>query len=74
MKERDLKGHEWQIQKMCTDVKDYELIIEKEKTDWECDQKRQSWKWIVSFHGSIVASGSVNSPAEAQEKAVANVP
>jgi hypothetical protein len=74
MIERDLSGQEWQVQKMCTDIQDYELTIEKQKTDWECDQKRESWKWIVSYHGSVVASGSVNNPKEAQEKAVANVP
>jgi hypothetical protein len=64
----------WEVQKMCSDVKDYELTIEKQKTDWECEQKRESWKWAVSYHGSIVASGSVNSSEEAMEKAVANVP
>lgn len=74
MIDHDLKSPEWQVQKMCTDIEDYELSIEKEKTDWECDQKKKSWKWIVSYHGSVVARGSVNTPEEAQEKAVANVP
>jgi hypothetical protein len=64
----------WQIQKLCTDIQDYELIVEKQKTDWACEQKRESWKWIVSYHGSVVSSGSVNSQEEAQNQAVANLP
>ncbi len=70
----EISGEEWEIQKICKDIKDYELVIEKQKTDWQCQQKRQSWKWLVSYHGSIVASGSCNSPAEACQRAVSNVP
>ena len=67
-------GHEWQVQKLCTDIEDYELIVEKQKNNWECEQKRESWKWVVSYHGSIVASGAVNSADEAIIRAHANVP
>lgn len=74
MDKEELNNSEWQVQKMCTDIAEYELIIEKQKTDWECDQKTESWKWIVSYHGSIVASGTVNSVEEAQAKAIANIP
>lgn len=65
---------DWTIQKMCVDVEDYELIVEKEKSHWNCEQKRESWKWLVSYHGSIVASGSQNSIEAAQELAVSNLP
>ncbi|MAS88108.1 MAG: hypothetical protein CMH30_09070 [Micavibrio sp.] len=41
--DKNNKG-EWQVQKLCTDVKDYELSIEKQKTDWQCEQRRESWK------------------------------
>lgn len=64
----------WQVQKMCTDIEDYELAIEKQKTDWECEQKRESWKWSVSYHGSIVARGAAQSPDEAMTQAYGNVP
>lgn len=64
----------WIVQKLCTDIENYELIVEKQKTHWECEQKRESWKWIVSYHGSVVASGSVNSSDEAMARAYANVP
>lgn len=64
----------WVVQKMCTDVGEYELIVEKQKAHWECEQRLESWKWIVSYHGSIVANGSVNNPDEAKIRALANVP
>lgn len=65
---------DWQIQKICTDVQDYELVAEKQKRDWNCEQTRESWKWIISYHGSVVASGSVNSAEEAKAMAMANLP
>lgn len=74
MSKLQINDDSWQVQKMCTDVKDYELSIEKQKTDWECEQRRESWKWSVSYHGSVVASGSVNSAQEAKIQAAANVP
>ncbi len=67
-------GEEWEVQKICKDINDYELSLEKQKTDWECEQKRQSWKWIVSYHGTIVASGSSSTPEEASVRATENVP
>lgn len=65
---------DWQIQKLCSDVQDYELTVEKQKQNWECEQKRESWKWSVAYHGSVVASGSVNSSNDAMAQAKANVP
>ena len=64
----------WQVEKMCSDMDEYELVIEKQKTEWHCEQKRESWKWLVSYHGSIVASGSVHSTEEAQRMALSSVP
>lgn len=69
-----MTAQEWQVQKICTDIDNYELSIEKQKTDWECSQKIESWKWSVAYHGSIIARGSVNSIEEAKEKAIANTP
>ncbi len=69
-----ISGNDWEIQKMCKDVNDYELVIERQKTDWQCEQNHECWKWLVSYHGSIVASGASNSQDEASEKAVSNVP
>jgi len=64
----------WVVQKLCTDVENYELTVEQEKNTWHCTQKRESWRWRVSYHGSIVASGSVNNLEQAKELAAANVP
>ena len=64
----------WNVQKFCTDISDYELTVEQEKTSWHCTQNRQSWKWRVAYHGSIVASGSVNDLQQAKDMALANVP
>ena len=71
---KDMTAIEWQVEKMCTDMDDYELVIEKQKTDWQCEQNRESWKWLVSYHGSIVASGAGHSTEEAQKMALSNVP
>lgn len=64
----------WQQQSLCTDIGDYELIVEKQKRDWKCEQATESWKWLVVYHGSIVASGSVNDMELAMKQAEANVP
>ncbi|MFP4314265.1 MAG: hypothetical protein ACLFR0_08055 [Alphaproteobacteria bacterium] len=70
----DAQSENWQIEKLCKDVNDYELSIEKQKTDWSCSQSYESWKWSVAFHGSIVASGLENSPDAAKEKALTSMP
>lgn len=64
----------WMVQKICTDVEDYELTIEHQKTSWTCEQSRESWKWRVAYHGSVVASGNVNDMEQAKALALANVP
>lgn len=64
----------WSTQRMCTDVGDYELIVERQKRNWECEQKSESWKWSVVYHGSVLSSSSVNDLEEAKQKALANVP
>lgn len=64
----------WKQQKLCTDVGDYELVVEQQKRDWQCEQKNESWKWMVIYHGSVTASGSVNNLDQARELAEANVP
>ncbi len=65
---------EWEAQKLCTDAGDYELLVEKQKQDWECDQPMDAWKWAVVYHGTIVASGTTNDVIEAQRIAEASVP
>lgn len=64
----------WTVQKLCTDKGDYELVIEKQKRDQNCTQKRESWRWIVNYHGAVVASGSCNDVEQAKELALGNTP
>jgi hypothetical protein len=64
----------WETQKLCTDVNKYELVVERQKSIAQCSQKKESWKWIVSFGDAIVSTGSVNDLKQAQELAIANVP
>lgn len=66
---------EWNTQKLCTDVGEYELLVEKQKIHAGCEQpNHSSWKWSVAYHGAQVASGSVNKMEDAQKAALANVP
>lgn len=34
----------WEAQRLCIDIGDYELVVEKQKQDWNCDQKMDLWK------------------------------
>jgi hypothetical protein len=65
---------EWQVQKMCTDVHEYELTIEKQKKSFHCEQPHGSWKWMVHYHGASVATGVTNDAEQAKQLALANVP
>lgn len=64
----------WVAQKLCTEAGDYELFVEKQKQDWECDEPMDLWKWAVVFHGTIVASGATRDMEDAQRIAEASIP
>jgi hypothetical protein len=64
----------WHVQKACKDINEYELVIEKQKNSAHCEQKKESWKWTVNFHGAQVASGNTNDPEAAKQLAEKNVP
>jgi hypothetical protein len=65
---------EWEAHRLCTKVGEYELFVEKQKQDWECDQPLDQWKWAVVFHGTIVASGVTADMEDAKRIAEASVP
>ncbi|MBU0859049.1 MAG: hypothetical protein KJ667_03850 [Alphaproteobacteria bacterium] len=65
---------DWTVHKACTDINDYELIVERQKSHSGCEQRREAWKWMVAIHGSVVASGVAAEMDKAQQIAVANVP
>ena len=64
----------WHIQRLCTDVGDYELVVEKQKKTWECEQKAERWRWNVVFHGTILSSGFASGQEEAKGRALSSVP
>jgi len=64
----------WQVQKVCTDINSYEITVEKQKNHWKCEQARESWKWSIAYHGSIVATGVHNDLEAAKEIALQSVP
>lgn len=64
----------WQAQKLCTDIDNYELIVEKQKANWHCQQTVESWRWSVSYHGAVVAQGLAADEAQARIFAEKNVP
>jgi hypothetical protein len=64
----------WTVQKLCTDVNDYELIIEKQKASFHCEQKVDSWRWHVSYRGAVISQGTANDQEQARELAEKNVP
>lgn len=66
--------HIWVAMKHCTDIGDYELIVEQQKTSWNCEQKVDAWKWRVDYHGAVIAQGMTDSCEKAQVYAVENVP
>ncbi len=67
-------AHVWVAMKHCTDIGDYALVVEQQKTHWNCEQKVESWKWRIDYHGAVVAQGITDSCEKAQVLAVENVP
>lgn len=64
----------WQPQKLCTDINDYELIVEKQKASWHCAQTVESWRWSVAYHGAVVAQGTAKDEVQARLLAEKSVP
>lgn len=64
----------WQIQKMCTDINNYELVIERQKSSWHCEQSVEAWRWTVAYHGAVVSQGSAGDESQARALAEKNVP
>lgn len=64
----------WQIQKMCADNGNYELVIERMKNSWHCEQSVEGWRWTVAYHGAVVSQGSALDEEQARILAEKNVP
>ena len=48
---------QWQAVRHCTDYGDYELVVEQQKCQWQCEQKTGAWLWRINYHGAITGQG-----------------
>lgn len=65
---------EWQPEKLCSTSGDYDLLVERFKNGYQCEQATDTWKWRVIHSGVVLAQG-VSADADAARKmAESNVP
>lgn len=65
---------EWQPEKMCSTAGEYNLLVERYKNGYECEQANDSWKWRVIHSGVVLAQGMTNDLEAAQKLAESNLP
>lgn len=65
---------EWQPEKLCSVSGGYDLLVERFKHGYQCDQNTHSWKWRVIHSGVVLSQGMSDDMEAAQRMAEANVP
>ncbi len=65
---------DWQPEKMCTTAGNYDLLIERLKHGYQCEQTSDTWKWRVIHSGVILSQGVAPNIESAQKLAESNVP
>jgi hypothetical protein len=65
---------DWQPEKLCSAVGEYDLLIERFKHGYQCEQSNDTWKWRVIHSGVILSQGTSADIATAQKMAESNVP
>lgn len=65
---------EWQPEKMCSSAGEYDLLVERFKNGYECEQKNDTWKWRVIHSGVVLAQGMTADVESAQKLAESNIP
>lgn len=65
---------DWQPEKLCSTVGDYDLLIERLKHGYQCQQTNDTWKWRVIHSGVILSQGTSADIETAQKMAESNVP
>lgn len=65
---------EWQPEKMCSAIGDYDLLVERLKHDYHCQQENDSWKWRVIHSGVVLSQGVTGDLPTAQKMAESNLP
>lgn len=65
---------EWKPEKLCSSKDNYELLVERFKNGYECEQNSESWKWRVIHSGVVMSQGVSKDMDAAQKMAEANIP
>lgn len=65
---------EWKPEKLCSSKNNYELLVERFKNGYECQQSSESWKWRVIHSGIVMSQGVARDMDAAQKMAEANIP
>lgn len=65
---------DWKAEKLCSTAGDYDLLIERFKHGYQCEQKNDSWKWRVIRSGVILSQGVAVDQEHAQKLAESNLP
>lgn len=65
---------EWQPEKLCSIRGEYDLLVERYKHGYHCNQSSDSWKWRVIHSGVVLSQGSAQNLEAAQKLAESNVP
>lgn len=64
----------WVPEKLCSSKGDFELLIERFKNGYHCEQSTQTWKWRVIRSGVVMSQGTTQNMESAQQMAEANLP
>ena len=65
---------DWQAEKLCSTVGNYDLLIERFKHGYQCEQAKDTWKWRVIHSGVVLSQGISPDVETAQKMAESNVP
>lgn len=65
---------EWKSEKLCSFAGDYDLLVERYKHGYHCNQQSESWKWRVIRSGVVISQGSAEDEIAAQKLAESNIP
>lgn len=61
-------------EKICSTHGDYNLLVERFKNGYECEQTHDTWKWRVIHSGVIISQGTSADIETARQMAESNIP
>lgn len=64
---------EWTPEKLCTTVGDYDLMVERYKHGYHCNQ-HAGWKWRVIYSGVVLSQGTSEDAEAARKMAESKIP